>query len=824
MKILFLYLSFVLVLPLHLGAQCVQTEDLKVFLEKCEDGRGEIYLQLLHLEFEQASDSFNVEGNGIDYGNYKYSTTPISLGVYEIDMGHEFTFAGTDLAGGECKVFNWTGPLNCQCSISELVVQPVECLSDSTYSVKTNFDAHGFESFDVVVQDSLVGHYEIHDLPIVLEVKDIDGPEIMEIFAVDRPDCSAAFEIESNPCAECRFGEIITHIVDCTIDSFYVKLNLDHQADGLDSFHILLGGNDYGYFSYDDLPVVVGPLNRHIEIAWHLQVTDQNTECRQSRPLGDILCEAPCHLKELHAELLDCDGAEFKLIIDFWFSSEVSDSFHLGGNGYSYGKYAYKDLPITIEGLTADGELFYEFVATDSEFQDCKTWLEFGKVQCECFKDWPVKAETGECTSDSTYITHFQLTESGTYRLYVNGVLVKTAQAEDGLLIVEDFPASGKLFDYYTLCRGDSCCAEGKIESPVCARRECLITDVSYEILACDSSNYFFVELDFKVPANHSEYFVVQGKEMAWEFSYEDLPVKIGPLKAVDFFSFRLKDAQYLDCYKELTIGRVVCDLQCDLDSAMLSFIECDEEAYWVRLEKVDGTFTNFDVSIGEKYLGYYQRSQLPVDLRIPKNLYGQTFSICVSDNRTCCFNTSIPEPDCDSLDMCSIADLRIDTLECKGDTAWALIDFEFEGHETSFVLAINGTTFFTVDPDQLPIKVGHLQSDKRYVFEVYGESVDCSASLETKLDCPSSTTSVTTRLLVLETSNGSISLRVPDFIDEKTKIGIWNLQGQPIYRRLFSVEGGSVHLKMPATTTGMYVLRLVSREGQIYTQKFIMP
>ena len=103
---------------------------------------------------------------------------------------------------------------------------------------------------------------------------------------------------------------VITKLECNANNQFNVKINFDYvNTSGL--FTVQGNGNQYGTFSYDNLPIILGPFNGNSNGEYEFVVKDaENPNCNIDGFITGPYCENnnECHLYDVAYNLSDCDN------------------------------------------------------------------------------------------------------------------------------------------------------------------------------------------------------------------------------------------------------------------------------------------------------------------------------------------------------------------------------------------------------------------------------------------------------------------------------------------------------------------------------------
>ena len=148
---------------------------------------------------------------------------------------------------------------------------------------------------------------------------------------------------------------------------FYVTINFAH-INTSDSFRIQGNGHMYGHFSYNQLPVVLGPFNGSSTNTYEFGITDLDfLDCHAATFITPPYCGGgDCAINEMVFERSECDDSgHYNITINFQHQG-TGDSFEVDG----YGHFSYNQLPITLHGFVGNGQ-YNVFHISDIAHPDC---------------------------------------------------------------------------------------------------------------------------------------------------------------------------------------------------------------------------------------------------------------------------------------------------------------------------------------------------------------------------------------------------------------------------------------------------------------------
>lgn len=343
-------------------------------------------------------DGFTVQGNGVFYGTFSYDDLPITIFELEGDGVTVYEFVVRDAQTPDCS--NWTAidPVDCdggECNIYDLVVDDHPCVEEVFYCyVNFNYENVSAEGFSLHINGVLHDNYSYEDLPLQ-EVGPLagDGTTVYHFLVRDLADEACAEDLNFGPidcgaAGQCNIWNVNADVLPCDESGYFnVLLDFEYLNIGFEGFHVQGNGNNYGNFEYEEIPVLIGPLEGDGATVYEFVVIDNEFEdCSDWTAIDPVDCGGgvgDCIIGEIETTILPCnDNNEFYVLIDFEYAN-TSEGFTVSGNGINYGSFLYANLPIEIGPLQGDGITIYEFGIVDAVHDDCGNDTSIDPVSCE---------------------------------------------------------------------------------------------------------------------------------------------------------------------------------------------------------------------------------------------------------------------------------------------------------------------------------------------------------------------------------------------------------------------------------------------------------
>ncbi len=316
----------------------------------------------------------------------------------------------------------------------------------------------------------------------------------------------------------------------------------------------------------------------------------------------------------------------------------------------------------------------------------------------------------------------------------------------------------------------------------------------------------------FKVVGNGKEY---------GQFKYTDMPVMIGPLAGNGdiFYELGVTDLHHDGCHAAVEIGRVICPVFCQPHEILAQAGEClNNRTYLLHIDNIVSPFSAYDIYVNHEYMGFYTHENLPIQLEVEASGSGfDLVTVCVSDNETCCTSIEVASPDC-TIHDCKLTDLILETDGCENDSVNVKMDFVYDHQsDQGFSVTANGEHLGDFRYEDLPVSLGKFAADGQtdYVIQVT-DLVNDRCVLRGELApivCPTSIPE-NEKILIVQSSNQRIALRVPDLIKERTKLEVYSAHGHPVYDLDFSSQSDHVLLQLPYLHEGIYFVKMKSKLG----------
>ena len=501
----------------------------------------------------------------------------------------------------------------------------------------------------------------------------------------------------------CEIGNLsasvgVTNPANC---QYFVTLAFVHSGT-TNQFTVQGNGNNYGTFTYTQLPVVLGPFTAGATATTREFVVKDAVlgDCQADIQVEIAGCatQQPCEIYDATVQTGDClpGGNGYKITVNFQVENPTGQSFDLRTqNGTFLGTFLLSQLPLTIN-YPADnlpGE-FLKICLHDNP--NCCRTVEFTAPLCACTIPGLVAKAEG-CTTDSTYnlSLNFQTTAttSDSFAVFANGQFFGNYATSQLPLQIPNFPWNGGAFDEVRVCLQGStpafCCGEVEFHVPTCFPYEpCELSQLQVTAGTCFPDSTFQVFLNFQVatPAEVDSFDLWANGQYFGKFGINQLPLTIQnfPWNGNIFSSIKVCTGTAPGCCREKQFLAPSCLPfgPCEITNIFTQTGSCNlNGTYKLRVNfqatnPGNGQFTLF--TNGQLY-GTFPLTALPLTIpNFPAS--GNAFDvlkICINDvpgTVACCKTKEFQAPACPPLDSCQIFDLVVDPGACNPAGGYSLV------------------------------------------------------------------------------------------------------------------------------------------------------
>jgi hypothetical protein len=269
---------------------------------------------------------------------------------------------------------------------------------------------------------------------------------------------SLPIEVGPSCDSSCLITNVSAVSQDCIDDgTFFVEVDFDFLNTDSTGFDLSLNGAVVDSFTYDQLPVMVGPYVGDGISAYEFTVRDLGLEqCQSATTIDSIFCPVICSMSDLNLVVSECDSFQFNVEVFFNVNNGGANGFSIMGNDSLYGNYAYSDLPIQLGPFDGDTSTVYDFQIQDLDDNTCFIREVLGTV--DCFPSNTINLNPGEylkvfSTPDEIKIQFIQ--EAYNSQLFnINGQILQNFSKQNEITINRNLHPSGIYLFFINTSRG----------------------------------------------------------------------------------------------------------------------------------------------------------------------------------------------------------------------------------------------------------------------------------------------------------------------------------------------------------------------------------
>ncbi|MFZ1704788.1 MAG: T9SS type A sorting domain-containing protein [Saprospiraceae bacterium] len=396
------------------------------------------------------------------------------------------------------------------CIIGNIRYDTTHCNDAGDFFVLINFEHDNTSaSFIVAGNGQVYGTYHYADLPVKIGPLKANCTTNYEFVVKDNefPNCQNFLNLGTKCCSSnCKMyiDSIFADCKDISLDLVLFASNVK-QSEG--KYKVKVNGENKGTFDFN------GPA--HIEDI-EIDVLEPIIQIIACMANNENCCDTInyvnpcfCSITEFKTQVIDCNPLDsiFSIKIDFT-GTMVGDSFIIGGNNTTYGKFGYHQLPIVIHGLPFSATTDYEFLVLDQNSSFCFGAYELGIVESCDFECHIYQPEVNilPCGDDGTFYARVEFKENNTshagFRIRGNGH--NYGEYEYGKNYYDVGPLEGDCSTLYEFVIRDiekeSCHTSVQLEKTICCQEDCFIGDISIQEF-CEDSKLLAMTLTF----NHNQ-------------------------------------------------------------------------------------------------------------------------------------------------------------------------------------------------------------------------------------------------------------------------------------------------------------------------------
>ena len=638
------------------------------------------------------------------------------------------------------------------CNI-EITDVNLECDNGNLFvQIHASYADVGDLGFSILGNGTDYGDFDYGDLPVTLGPLPGDGSINYEFVLIDNQfsDCQDFVEIGNVDCnGDCHIWDITTNILDCTSDSTY-KLIIDflYVNTGNLGFDLSANGSFFGFYLYDDLPIVINDFPVSGNDTDHILICDNDSNCCEDQGWlsPDCANSNTCEIWDLLVEAHDCDdNGQFLVDLDFNYANVGDEGFTVKVNGDELGSFSYDSLFLTLGPF--NDNTTYHFVVFDNQFGDCAAEFDLNAFNCDgdC-EIGEILADFTNCDNDGNFYVwiNFTFSNIGNDGFSVLGNGNNYGSFDYGDLPVQIGPFAGNPNSVYELVVKDN-------EFPDCSNfivfdaldcgigGDCEIWDLEVTVFECTSDSTYKIKVNFQHINTIGDHFDLWANGDFFGFyAYADLPLTIEnfPISGNNFDFINVCDNDNPDCCEgnEFEVPDCALTGDCHIWDMVVEAHDCNDFGQF--MVDLDFNFANvgndgFTVKVNGDVIGSFSYDSLYLTLGPFED--NTTYHFVVFDNQfgDCGAEFDLEAFNCDG--DCEIGEILLDFTECNDDGeffVWIDFDYVNVGND-GFSVHGNGHNYGSFAYGDLPVQIGPFIGNVNNVYELVvkdNDFPDCSS------------------------------------------------------------------------------------------------
>jgi len=412
---------------IEIGTLCDLDEKIKIDLgviEPCDLSNvtassqpcdaNEQFMLDIDFEYINASSSFKILGDGINYGVFTYQELNdngfVSIGPFDGAEDTIYTFEISDIEHTNCSLtLSFEAP-DCyleNCGVTGEIEADISagysCFDGTAFC---DFDYEQGETFDIIW---ILDHFDVirytnRTPPFEYDFESYNTDErhykllvsnhndpccrfMVDYYAYDDAyeNCFGSHSINTSVGGNYSVPHEVEYIndnefvINITFDFYYASIIL-YQG-----YKIFVNDLEYGNYQLpNDHEITIGPF-----------ISDGTTYnfgfrtfCDEDkRSFLSIETEEPCAINNIVAEVQECDSnGQFLVDLSFEMTDVLEDEFIVHLNDNSYDTLNYNEILtngfVTIGPLAGDGETVWEFAVSNPAYPECQNAVEINPITC----------------------------------------------------------------------------------------------------------------------------------------------------------------------------------------------------------------------------------------------------------------------------------------------------------------------------------------------------------------------------------------------------------------------------------------------------------
>jgi len=291
------------------GSQCCYSQKIELecnFTDECRIGLisavasdcldTDLPSFIIDFDYENiGNEGFNLKGNGIDYGDFKYEDLPIYINVEDnCDITYEFVVIDNEF---ECS--NYIEDLtyccadNCSFGLKDVSIRCDDgVLTEIAFYLQEDTDP--IKEYLIYLNGKEIASTSQNNIflefPTDIEISNANQFEL----TVCDLDCCVTSKLDLSECldppVECEISNVETSGISCSDNQLNFTLNFDHKGTSSAEFDVFSVFGFFGTFKYEDLPIKIEDYPSVILGLNAVFVCDKASLCCQAHLFSSPLC------------------------------------------------------------------------------------------------------------------------------------------------------------------------------------------------------------------------------------------------------------------------------------------------------------------------------------------------------------------------------------------------------------------------------------------------------------------------------------------------------------------------------------------------------
>ncbi|MGB4847433.1 MAG: hypothetical protein WBP41_05905 [Saprospiraceae bacterium] len=673
------------------------------------------------------SPGFTLAGNGVIYGTWLYSDLPVTVGPFLGDELSSYEFIAWDVQNPDCQNFVSITAANCGpiCDFSKFKMQKISCVTNNIAAVTIDFKHSNTAgvTFDLFyATGTLVTTALYTSLPYDILNFTANGADSIRVKVCDHsnPTCCENFTLPPIDCNPTNC-EIYNLSIDpeCLTGNFVVHLDFDVAHPASDSFTIHGNTLTYGTFGYNELPIVLGPLNGNTNINWDFIIQDKvMPSCTKDALLGIYHCPPPCNILSFNATPTLCNGNDaYALRLDMDIEGKGHQGYSIFSESHYYGTHPYNELPYTVPAFAGSGNFVDQVTVCDNENPGCCTTKAYEALLCAGCIIYNLEANPLPCDNNGNFFISIDFDHQNTstegFSITGNGMQFGNFSYSQVPLLLGPFNGNvDQFFEFVVTDLGNEFCFDATEIGTLACNTICSLSNLQAETGECTANNAYILHVNFDHTGTLGTGFKLSANGQYFDtYNYSDLPLTIleFPSSGDGNDMIQVCDLNNSNCCTSLTFNSPDC--HCSIFDITAENLGCTSDTtFAISVEFFgDNLLDNsVDVTLDGVLLGTFDVSSVPfVVANVPEGTSTAILTICGHTESGCCASIPIQLVNCEG-PQCSIFNLNANIGACNTDTTY-FVDIVFDTANLqidSVIIAANGHPFgnFKVQPNFIRI------------------------------------------------------------------------------------------------------------------------